>query len=84
MIPRLHIGSPKVHARTKQYKYYLSGKFYDIVADPKEQKSLADAKLTDEQRRIRDELRAVVERYKRPNAQPSKPKRSGKKKVSAS
>jgi arylsulfatase A len=57
------------HARTVQYKYYLRGDFYDVVADPKEKKSLADGKLTDEQRQIRDQLRQVIQKYDRTNSQ---------------
>ena len=52
-------------ARTSQYKYYLDGRFYDVVADPKEKSPLAEQDLDDQAKGIRDELKQVVERYRR-------------------
>lgn len=56
-------------AQTKRYKLYgegdLDGSFYDIVADPEEERPIPEAEMTPEQRDVRARLAAVIERYTR-------------------
>lgn len=54
-------------ARTKRYKLYRGGKFYDIVEDPREKNPLDSDKLDAEQKRVRQMLKDVVMKYKRDN-----------------
>jgi len=49
-------------ARTARHKLYGDGRFYDVAADPLEQKPLAAEKLSEEARKVRSELAAVLER----------------------
>ena len=60
--------SPRIHefARTERYKYYVDGgRLYDVVADFDEAEPIPAEAMTDEQRRLRDTLRGVTERYAR-------------------
>jgi len=56
----------KVFARTRRYKLYRRGQFYDVAADPKEKHPLGDkaADLPAETKRARQVLRAALDRYK--------------------
>jgi arylsulfatase A len=55
----------KVFARTRRYKLYSSGRFYDVAEDPLEKHPLADkpAALPAEARRARAMLQGVLDRY---------------------
>ncbi len=52
-----------IFARTRRYKLYASGKFYDIEKDVLEQNPLPAEKLADEAARARKKLQAVLEKY---------------------
>ncbi len=55
----------KVFARTRRYKLYASGTFYDVAKDPLEKHPLGDksADLSAEAKRARDRLADVLNRY---------------------
>jgi arylsulfatase A len=55
----------KVFARTRRYKLYASGTFYDVAEDPLEKHPLGDkaADLSDEAERARAMLEGVLKRY---------------------
>ena len=53
-------------ARTHRYKLYCDGRFYDVEEDELEEHPIEPAQLNTEQREIRDQLRAIIERYTRP------------------
>lgn len=55
--------SPKVFARTKQYKLYRGGKFYDVKKDRLEEKPIPEGKLTEEQLKVRAMLQSVIDGY---------------------
>jgi len=54
-------------ARTRRYKLYKDGRFYNISEDVQEQDPLKDDELTPEARRVRRELRRVIEQNTRPD-----------------
>lgn len=60
-------------ARTRRYKYYVDGRFYDLEGDPLEKNPLDPDQPTDEQREVRDRLREIIARYTRPGFAPSRP-----------
>ncbi|MBW3596381.1 MAG: sulfatase-like hydrolase/transferase [Planctomycetes bacterium] len=54
-------------ARDQHFKLYDNGRFFDVVADPKEETPLDPASLSDAQRKVREEFQAVLdarEKYK--------------------
>ena len=55
----------KVFARTRRYKLYRNGTFYDVAEDPRETRPLDDksADLSDEAKRAREMLAGVLDRY---------------------
>lgn len=54
-------------ARTQRYKLYRDGRFHDLAEDPlEEEEPLEPDALTEEQRGIRDKLRAIIEDHTRP------------------
>lgn len=50
-----------VFARNKRYKLYRDGRFFDLANDRLEKNGLDDASLTDEQRKMRTRLQAVLD-----------------------
>ncbi len=53
----------KQFARTRRYKLYRSGAFYDIREDVLEKEPLRDSDLNAEERRTKAKLRAALDRY---------------------
>ncbi len=53
-------------ARTKRYKLYVDGGFYDLEKDIRERNPLNPEQLTEEQRKIKNRLRNIIDRYTRP------------------
>lgn len=52
-----------VFARTQRHKLYRNGRYIDVTHDVDERNPLDDGALSPEQRRIRAELQAVIDRY---------------------
>ena len=52
-------------ARTRRYKLYRGGKFYDIEQDPLEESPLADAGASDEQEAALELLAGVLQKHRR-------------------
>ncbi len=48
------------HVRDRQFKLYLSGRFFDVVADPDEEVDLSQRELSDSQRAARKRLVSVL------------------------
>jgi len=54
----------KVFARTRRYKLYRRGQFYDVAGDPLEKRPLDAGGLDAEARRVRQMLQGALDRYK--------------------
>lgn len=54
-----------VFARTRRYKLYRSGNFYDVQNDFNETSPIAKQQMTKEQKYIYDSLSKVIERYEK-------------------
>jgi len=52
-------------ARTRQYKLYKDGRFYNVAQDVQENNPLTGEELTPEARRVRRELRRVIDQQTR-------------------
>ncbi len=50
-------------ARTRRYKLYRNGRFYDVLNDVQEKNPLKDDELDDKARRIKAMLREVLDKY---------------------
>lgn len=53
-------------ARTKRYKRYHDGRFYDLQTDPTEKSPLSPESLTPGQTAVNDRLAALIAQYTRP------------------
>ncbi len=53
----------KIWALDGSYKLYSDGRFYNYVQDPKEKRNLSDGGLLDSEKKIKDNLQKVIDRY---------------------
>ncbi len=60
--------SPKVFARTKQYKLYRGGRFYDVKKDRYETTPLELERLNESEKQVRDMLQSVIDGYNKQGA----------------
>jgi arylsulfatase A len=57
-----------IAARTRQYKLYADGDFYDVKNDPLEEHPMPAAELSEKEKETKQMLQSVLDRYK--NARP--------------
>ena len=66
------VDKPVEYVFNGDYRLYADGRLYDVKADREETRPLDAAKLTDAQRRVRDELQKALKAsqggFKRPAA----------------
>ena len=56
--------APRRYVQDRDWKLYEDGAFYHVSEDPREQRPLAEAALTEDARRIQQRFRAVLERMR--------------------
>lgn len=53
-------GRDRSFVRTKRYKLYSTGEFYDMESDPEEEKPIEEARMTAEQTQVREKLEEAL------------------------
>ena len=60
---KVHDSNAAVFARNTQYKLYRNGAFYDVKADFEEQHPISPSQMSEEQKKVAAELKAVIDSY---------------------
>lgn len=57
-------GKEQVAVRDKRYRLYATGEFYDVLADPSEEKPIPGNRMSEDQKTSRKNLESVLARFK--------------------